>query len=301
MEPASPPARTIAQLGWLFFILGTIIFVAVMAYLLYALLRSRQSETRSPAGTWVVIIAGMIIPGIILTVLFIFNTNALGQVAAPNEADTELVIEITGNQWWWEVTYPEQQFETANEIHIPVGRPVLLHLRSQDVIHSFWVPDLHGKRDLIPGQDNEFWIQADEPGVYLGLCAEYCGTQHAKMQFYVIAEEEADFNDWIAQMQQPAPAPESESAQRGLEVFLSADCVQCHAIEGTDATGDLGPDLTHLAARQTIGAGILPMTRGNLGGWVADPQQIKPGVYMPSSNLSGEDLNALLDYLMSLQ
>jgi cytochrome c oxidase subunit II len=155
--------------------------------------------------------------------------------------------------------------------------------------------------DLIPGRINDFWIQADEPGVYLGACAEYCGTQHAKMLFQVVAEPQEEYDAWVAAMEQPAVLPEGGSEERGLDVFLSAGCVQCHAIEGTDATGELGPDLTHLASRNTIGAGILPLTRSNLSGWVSNPQALKPGVKMPPANLTGEDLNALVDFLLSLE
>ena len=249
----------------------------------------------------IVIVAGIIAPALILLVLFVLNTNVLGQVSAPPDEETALVIEVSGRQWWWEVRYPDQQFVTANEIHIPVGQPVRLQLTSKDVIHSFWAPELHGKMDLIPGRVNDFWIQADREGVFMGACAEYCGTQHAKMRFLVIAEPQEAFEAWLAQMQQPANLPQGGSAQRGLEVFLQSECVQCHTVEGTDATGELGPDLTHLAGRQTIGSGILPLNRANLSGWISNPQAIKPGVKMPPSNISSEDLQALLDFLLSLE
>jgi cytochrome c oxidase subunit 2 len=301
MDAKGPAARAIAQLGWLFFILGGIIFLAVMAYLAYALLSRNPRAAARRGGTQIVIIAGMIIPAVILVVLFVFNTNALGKVTAPNEGDAAAVIEVVGNQWWWEVTYQDPQFETANEIHIPVGKPVLLKLTSEDVIHSFWVPELHGKMDLIPGRVNDFWIQADEPGQYMGECAEYCGLQHANMQFLVIAEPQEQYDQWLAAMQQPARLPEGGSAARGEEIFLSTTCVQCHTIRGTEATGDLGPDLTHLASRRRIGSGILPLNRANLGGWVANPHGVKPGVLMPAADVSGADLQALLDFLMALE
>lgn len=300
LEPAGPPARSIAQLGWIFIILGTLVFLATMGYLLYALIRRRARNENRQGGTMLVIIAGMIVPALILLVLFVLNTNVLGQVSAPPDGEGDLVIEVSGRQWWWEIHYPNPGFYTANEIVIPAGVPVRLRLTSEDVIHSFWVPDLHGKMDLIPGRVNDFWIEADQPGRYLGECAEYCGTQHAKMLFYVIAVSQEEYEAWAAQMVQPAAVP-SADIQRGQEVFLSTTCVQCHAIEGTDATGELGPNLTHLASRRTIGAGILPLTRANLGGWIANPQGVKPGVKMPPSEISSEDLNALLDYLMSLK
>lgn len=301
LDPAGPAAASIAWLGWIFIILGTLIFLGTMGYLAYALLRKRTAGENREGGTKIVIVAGLAMPAVILLVLFVLNTNVLSQISAPGEGQAELVVEVSGRQWWWEVSYQEQQFVTANEIHIPVGKPVLLKLVTEDVIHSFWVPDLHGKMDLIPNRVNNFWIQADREGVYVGECAEYCGTQHAKMLFRVIALPQENFDTWLAQMQQPAAAPEGGSAQRGAEVFLEANCMQCHAIEGTHATGELGPDLTHLASRRTIGAGILPLTRANLGGWISNPQGVKPGVKMPPSDLSSEDFNALLDYLMTLE
>jgi cytochrome c oxidase subunit II len=300
LEPAGPAARAIAGLGWTFIILGTLIFFATMGYLAYALARPRPKTENRQSGTMIVIVAGMIIPALILLVLFVLNTNVLGQVSAPPGGETSIVIEVTGKQWWWEIRYPEQEIITANEIHIPVGQPVLLKLMSDDVIHSFWVPELHGKMDLIPGRVNDFWIQADQSGVYSGACAEYCGTQHAKMLIRVIAESQETFDGWLAQMQQPAELTDAGNVQRGLEVF-STSCGACHAIQGTDARGALGPDLTHLASRSTIGAGIVPMDRTNLGAWILNPHTIKPGVKMPPSALSGEDLNALLDFLLTLE
>jgi cytochrome c oxidase subunit 2 len=190
---------------------------------------------------------------------------------------------------------------TANYIHIPAGVPVRVHLGSQDVIHSFWVPELHGKLDMIPGQTNSFWLQADNPGEYKGICAEFCGTQHAKMLFLVVAQPPDEFAAWLEQQQQPAAVPAEPLAQQGLQVFLTGGCVECHAVRGTDATGNLGPDLTHIASRRTLGAGILPNNPGNLGGWIADPQHIKPGNLMPDSPLTGEELQALLAYMATLR
>ena len=203
--------------------------------------------------------------------------------------------------WWWEVRYPQQQITTANELHIPVGRPVRLELTSADVIHSFWVPRLNGKRDMIPGLKTIFWIQADEPGVYRGQCGEYCGTQHANMAFEVIALESAEFDEWLAQQTSAKSPPRSEAAERGGEVFQSAGCAQCHAIQGTDATGTAGPDLTHVGGRRMIGAALLPNTRGNLSGWIADPQGIKPGVKMPRTYLAADELQDLVTYLEGLK
>lgn len=300
MDPKGPAANSIASLGWVFFILGGLIFLAVMGYLAYALLVPRSGAT-GPRGTLIVILAGMAAPGIVLLILFVLNTNVLRDIRTPGEDEAAAVIEVVGHQWWWEVNYQNPQLETANEIHIPVGKPVLLKLTSKDVVHSFWVPELHGKMDLIPGRVNTFWIQADEPGQFTGECAEYCGLQHAKMLFVVVAEPQEEYDAWVEQMQRPAVEPEDDSAQEGREVFLSTTCIQCHTIRGTHATGNLGPDLTHLASRQRIGAGILPLNRANLGGWVANPHGVKPGVQMPPAEIDGEDFQALLDYLLTLE
>jgi cytochrome c oxidase subunit 2 len=237
---------------------------------------------------------------VVLSGVLALTVNTLLALSAPAEAD-DTVVEVIGHQFWWEVRYPQHNVLTANEIHIPAGVPVRVHLGSQDVIHSFWVPELHGKLDMIPGQTNSFWLQADNPGEYKGICAEFCGTQHAKMLFLVVAQPPDEFAAWLEQQQQPAAVPAEPLAQQGLQVFLAAGCVECHAVRGTDATGNLGPDLTHIASRRTLGAGILPNNPGNLGGWIADPQHIKPGNLMPDSPLTGEELQALLAYMATLR
>ena len=205
---------------------------------------------------------------------------------------------MTGHQWWWEVNYENpvasRSFTTANEIHIPVGQPVVLKLTSQDVIHSFWVPNLHGKKDLIPGHASMTWLQADKPGTFRGQCAEFCGHQHAHMAFTVVAEPPEQFYAWYDGQTRPAVQPAGESQQRGRQVFLSSACVMCHTIQGTPAGATVGPNLTHVA-------GTLANNRGNLGGWVADSQEIKPGNHMPPNILRAEDLQSLLDYLESLK
>lgn len=298
-NPAGPASQQIANLGWTMTILGTLVFLVVMAYLLYALFRRRDGSAVL-TGMRVVVWGGIIIPLVILTGLFVYNVNVLGAVN-PNRIETDLTVEVIGHQWWWEVRYPEYDFVTANEIRVPTGQPVRLEVITADVIHSFWVPELHGKIDLNPGSPNVFWIQADRDGEYLGQCAEYCGTQHAKMRFRVVAQSAGEFDAWLEQMQQPAAEPPAGDPAEGMQVFLASNCVQCHTVRGTPADGDLGPDLTHLASRPTIGAGVLPNTRGNLQGWVVDPHAVKPGVFMPASDLSSEDLNDLVAYLMTLE
>jgi cytochrome c oxidase subunit II len=311
LHPAGPAAAEIAWLWWIMFWTFTAVFLLVILLLACAILRGParslssedrrggQAGTAPPLGRIGFIVAGgILLPVAVLTPLFFFALNASASLNRRKEGHT---IRVTGHMWWWEVRYPQQRIVTANEIHIPAGKPVRLELTSADVIHSFWVPRLHGKRDLIPGVDTVFWIQADEPGVYRGQCAEYCGTQHANMAFHVIALPPDAFDTWLARPTPYRLPPSLADEQRGFRVFLNAGCGQCHAIEGTRATGTAGPDLTRLGRREMIAAGMLPNTRGNLAGWIANPQAIKPGAKMPRTYLAADDLLALVTYLESLQ
>jgi cytochrome c oxidase subunit 2 len=243
---------------------------------------------------------GVIFPAIILSLTLFFTLRSHIALAYP-PTPPALTIEVIGHMWWWEVRYPDHEVTTANEIYIPAGQPVNIRLTTNDVIHSFWVPELNGKIDMIPGKTNSLWLQAAEPGIYRGLCTEFCGLQHAKMQYLVIAVPPNAFAQWVEQQRQPAPAPTDETTRLGQQIFLGSACVYCHAIRGTNASGQLGPDLTHVASRRTLGAGILPNNRGTLGGWTINSQHIKPGNRMPPMNLSGAELQALLDYLATLQ
>lgn len=304
LAPRGPAAAEIATLSWVMFGLAAVVFAVVMGLLLYALFRSRREARATYPSTpgldrTFIIWGGIVVPLIILIVLFIFTIRTMAALAAPERAN-EVVVEVVGHQFWWEIHYPNQGFTTANEIHLPVGQPIELRLTSADVIHSFWVPELHGKRDLLPHRVNSFWLQADEAGVFYGACAEFCGIQHAKMAL-VVVEPEEQFAAWLEQQAQPAAAPTETLAQQGQQVFLSSSCIQCHTIRGTNATGTLGPDLTHLASRLTLAAGIVENNSGNLGGWIIDPHSIKPGNLMPPTNLSGPELQALLAYLQSLE
>lgn len=249
--------------------------------------------------------------GITLTFLTLFasaiwNYFVLASVAnvPPNTAAT---IHVTGHQWWWEIAYvspdPSRNFTTANEIHLPVGEPVRVEVTTADVIHSFWVPALTGKMDTIPGQTNVTWMQADKPGVYRGQCTEYCGQQHAHMGLLVTAESPQEFQAWWDRQLQPPKAPDAEAAatraREGEQAFMR-NCAVCHAIRGTPAGGKVGPDLSHLMDRKSIGAATLPNSIGDLSGWIANPQQIKPGNFMPTLNLSAADLESIRDYLETL-
>jgi len=298
--------------------MATAVFLVVLGFLLMAFVRrpphERRNHTRqhdtarvyaeeatvTRRGTRIVVLGGIVIPLIILFVVFGATIWTLRALTTP-AIEEELTIHVVGQRWWWEVQYPMQQFATANEIHIPAGEPVRLVLSSANVIHSFWVPALQGKMDLVPGKVNSLWLQADEPGVYRGECAEFCGVQHAKMNFLVIAQPRAEYERWLEQQQQPAAQPTAELAQLGQQVFFEAGCMECHTIKGTDATGKLGPDLTHVASRRTLGSAVLTNNLGNLGGWISNPQHSKPGSLMPPSTVTGVELQALLAYLSTLQ
>ena len=302
LAPQGPAAARIAGLWWFLLTLGGAVYLVVLVYLATALFRRRRGNNANSMerGEKIVLYAGNIAPAIILAVVFGFTVATHNALAMPESAAAN-TIHVVGRQWWWEVRYPDQAIITANEIHIPAGEPVRLVLSSEDVIHSFWVPELHGKLDLVPGMTNDFWIEADQPGVYRGFCAEFCGVQHAKMGLLVIAQPREEYDQWLEAQRLPARQPEDALAVRGQEVFLGSTCINCHAIAGTHATGNLGPDLTHLASRRTLGAVTVENNRGNLGGWIADPQHIKPGVLMPPTPLTGDDLQALLAYLETLE
>jgi cytochrome c oxidase subunit 2 len=312
LHPAGPQAARIAHLWWFAFVVATVVWVITVSALLWAIARARRREQldeRMPADAADRRMARGVATGIAasMVILFVFLGYDLmvGRTLSPIPSAHPLTIEVNGHQWWWEVQYADtavhDRFTTANEIHVPVGEPVLFVLTAQDVIHSIWVPNLGGKKDLIPGYTSSVWFQADTAGVYRGQCAEFCGAQHAKMALFIVAEPRAQFNRWAMQQRQPATRPADSVAGHGYEVFVTSSCVMCHNIEGTTAGSHNGPDLTHLASRRTIAAGTLPNTRGNLAGWIIDPQQIKPGSHMPPNMLAPKDLDALLTYLEGLK
>jgi len=314
LDPQGPGAARIADLWWLMLALGAGVYLIVMGLLVWALWRKRPNEgtgsgppaaDASNGGTKsrsqrLIIGGGVVFPAVILSIVFGFTLHTLSDLNGVRQ-DDPLVIEVIGYQWWWEINYPDQDFVTANEIHIPVGEAVRFELKAADVIHSFWVPELHGKLDLVPGQTNTLWLEADEPGEYRGLCAEFCGIQHAKMLFIVVAEPREAFENWLAAQQGPAPQPVGELAQQGLAVFTGAGCNECHTIRGTAANGELGPDLTHFAGRLTLGSGVFPNNRDYLARWVLNPHDLKEGNLMPAASLSDPELEALLAYLESLR
>ncbi len=309
-NPKGPAAIQVANLTWILFGIAAVARIAVTVLLLIAVFRRRQGELKTDqplpgdrrALRWV-IIAGAVAPAVILIASMALSIPIENVFASNgNSATGGLTIEVIAHQWWWEVLYPADGFSTANEIHIPVGKPVTFKLTSADVLHSFSVPQLHPQLIMIPGQTNTLILQANQPGTYQGECTEYCGIQHAHMDFVIIAQSQADYEAWVSQQKQPAPDPPVGSMEKfGQQAFLGSACVYCHTIQGTNASGKLGPDLTHLANRTTIGAGIRPMTPANLAGWIINAQDIKPGNKMPPINLDPDQIQAILAYLESLK
>jgi cytochrome c oxidase subunit II len=302
LDPKGFGARRIEGLWWLMFWISVAVFVIVVALLVIACLKARSRQAQSTEVRWgnpFVVVSGIVVPSLILAGVFVVSLNDMMALSEP-PSEAAMTIDIIGHDWWWEARYEDGDAVTANEIHIPVGEPVQLKLETDDVIHSFWVPQLQAKTDLISGHTNTMWLEADEPGRYRGQCAEFCGLQHANMLFYVIAEDPEEFESWLANEAAPAPKPAESTAARGERVFLQSSCAGCHAIRGTEADGELGPDLTHLAARDTIAAGVLDNTRGELAQWIIDPQSVKPGAVMPPTEFTSDELDALLDYLEGL-
>jgi len=296
-----------AELGWLLLIIASLVCIVVMILVVAAIYRRRAGAgpgtvEGTRGGLRWIIIGGIAAPSAILLGVLIVAMRTLRADAAPPTA--ALTIQVIGHRWWWEVRYPSaaagHPFTTANEIHIPTGRPVRLELTTADVIHSFWIPQLAGKTDLIPGQRNVSWIEADSSGIYWGQCGEYCGLQHAHMQMYLEAEPPARFAHWVEDQDRDAAQP-PDTAAPGRAVFERSACALCHTIRGTSARGTVGPDLTHLASRRTIASGMLPNTPGHLAGWIANPQGVKPGTAMPAVPLSPKELHAVIGYLLSLK
>ena len=300
VDPAGPDAAAIAELWWWMFGVATAICVLVVVLMLLALRRAhrREAPTELPWTRSFVLGLGVVMPIAILVPLSI-GTMFVGRETHRID-DAPLVVDVIGHQFWWEVRYPDLGVVTANEIHVPVGTEVEFRLATADVIHSFWVPRLGGKLDMIPGRVNSYSLRADEPGVYEGICAEFCGIQHARMHFVLVAEEQEEFDAWAQAQAEPATEDLSEGALAGREVFRTSSCAQCHRVAGV-SEAEIGPDLTHLASRRTLAAGLLENNRGHLAGWVMDPQGIKPGARMPGSSLNGVELAALLDYLEELE
>ncbi|MBA2476376.1 MAG: cytochrome c oxidase subunit II [Actinobacteria bacterium] len=305
LDPASDSAGRIADLWWVMLVGSAVVFAVVTALVLVAVLRRRGAHAEpgraSRLGDPLIAIGGVGIPAVVLVSLFVLTVRTLPVTSAPAPGATRLRIEVTGRQWFWEVRYPGRNVVTANELVIPVDVPVEVRVSTQDVIHSFWVPRLNRKIDLIPGHASSVLLRAEKPGVYRGQCAEFCGLQHANMAFLVVAQPPERFRAWLARERRPAGRPRTPALERGRRVFFRSACAGCHRIAGTAARGDAGPDLTHLGARRTIAAGTLENTERDLRRWILDPQRFKPGSKMPGLEVPGDDLRALVAYLRSLE
>jgi cytochrome c oxidase subunit II len=314
LTPAGPQAAHIHELWWVMLITCGVVFVAVLGATAIALLRAPRGDAQSPPDFHAGYQREPRVERAIAVALVLSGAGLFGLLLASVLTDRALaslpleggvVIEVTARQWWWEAKYEDEQpartFVTANELHVPVGRPVLVKLLSDDVIHSFWVPNLHGKKDLIPGRQATLQFRADRPGVYRGQCAEFCGFQHAKMAFLIIAEPPEEYERWAEAQRASAQQPTDATAKRGQEVFANSTCPMCHAIQGTDAQGRRAPDLTHVGSRHTLAAGALENTPTEMASWIANPQSTKPGVNMPAHPLPAADLQALVAYLGTLK
>lgn len=301
LNPIGTEADRIASMSWLLFIGGTAIFVLTMILVLLAL-GGGPKVRQWLASRRTILAGGVAFPLVVLTGLLVYTLGVTGSVTARG-AEGGLRIEVTGKQFWWEVRYPAQRIITANEIHVPAGRPVELVLDSTDVIHSLWIPALHGKRDMIPGRVTRLQFTATEPGIIRGQCAEFCGAQHARMAFYVVVHPQDGFDAWIDSQRQAVTEPSDPFLAQGWRAFGMAGCGACHAIRGTPWTGRAGPDLTLIGSRLSLGAGTLDNHPATMAGWIAGPQALKPGNLMPPFNavLEGHELRALAAWLESLK
>jgi cytochrome c oxidase subunit II len=311
---AAVEARQFNTLFVIFLVVCAVMYVAVIGFLLTGLARSRRAtaanvveeqrhhESDPLMRTGLIGWSAVVGIGLVALAIASFLTDRSDASVAGHE---KLSVTVTGNQWWWDITYTaadaSKTLRTANELHLPVGVPVRIFLNSNDVIHSFWVPSLAGKQDLIPGRDNDITITPTKVGIFRGQCAEFCGAEHAKMALVVNVDRYPDFIKWWQHQLQSAPPPSTPLARAGYAYVTSRACSACHSIAGTPANGTVGPDLTHLASRRTIAAGAMPMSEGNLYGWVEDPQSLKPGTKMPTIGLEPDQLHAVVTYLETLK
>jgi cytochrome c oxidase subunit 2 len=332
LNAAGPQAARIETLYWIFFWVCAVVYALVLLFLIIPFLVKRSrvtAESASNAGDSVsdppitspdpgaerrrqVVVSTLVGMTVIILFALLIGDLITGRKVHALQTDNPLTLKITGHQWWWEVTYqdwppefgermPYNMVTTANEIHIPTGRPVKFEIQSPDVIHSIWIPNLHGKKDLVPGHPVNLWVQADKENTFYGQCAEFCGYQHANMRMVVVAENPEKFLNWLEGGRRPAPDPVYAEQKRGRQVFMGRTCIMCHTIGGTEARGRGGPDLTHIASRPLIGAGAAPNNIGHLAGWIVDPQKMKPGCHMPQNPMPPEDLRDLLAYLEMLK
>lgn len=309
-DPAGSQAKGIRDLFYLVLAITGGIFILVEGMLVFCIFRFRQlgkpSAVEPPQvyGSRPIELAWTVAPALIVFVLFLVVMRYINDIRATEEPPNALQVIVVGHQWWWEYQYvdaasPGGKLIIANELHIPVNRPVYLRLQSVDVIHSFWVPRLAGKTDVVPNRDNFMWIQADEEGTFLGQCAEYCKGQHANMMIRVVAQEQGQFDQWLAKQRERAV--DDPAVRDGRDKFLSLSCVNCHRVRGTPAGGTFGPDLTHLMSRETLVTGVVLNNQRELTDWVRNPQTIKPGCLMPDMHLTNNEVNQVVQYLLTLK
>ena len=307
-RPLAQPAQEIKETSLLVLIICAVIFAVVAGLLLYAIVRYRHragdeaSEPPQVYGSNQIELAWTVMPVLIVFVLILVTSRTIADIQNRKPPPGSVQATVVGHQWWWEIRYPELGIVTANELHVPAStgdkrQPTFLKLQSADVAHSFWVPQLAGKTDLIPNRDNRMWIEPTKPGTYLGNCAEYCGTQHARMLIRVVVHSPDDFDRWVKAQQQSASIETTE----GRTAFFANSCVNCHTIRGTSAQGKFGPDLTHLMSRETLGAGAVTITPDNLRAWVRDPQKFKAGCLMPNMQLTDQEVDQIAAYLQTLK
>ncbi len=303
--PESTPAHAISHLAVFVLVITAAIFVVVASLLTYAIIRFRaraNDDGTEPAqvyGSGLIEAAWTTVPFLIVIVLSLTTARVIHAVQDAREPVAALNVEVIGHQWWWEIRYPKLGIVTANEIHVPVSKATFIELRSADVIHSFWVPRLAGKTDLIPNRVNSTWIEPERTGLFIGQCAKYCGTEHAMMLIRVYVDSPQDFDQWVKQQQKSTQVNPDVAA--GKLVFERTACINCHTVNGTVATGRFGPDLTHLMSRDTLGSGVLTNTSEDLRAWIKSPGQFKPGVFMPAMNLNDADLDQVVNYLTTLK
>jgi cytochrome c oxidase subunit 2 len=304
----NPGSKITSQQSSLFttlLIMGAVVFIIVEGGIIFAVMRfrGRKEDTSEPKqlhGNVPLEIIWTAIPVLLVVVIFVLTINTMNGIAAPPPSANDVKVNVVGHQWWWEFSYPDQKITTANELYIPIGRPIQITLTSADVVHSFWVTDLAGKTDVVPGQTNHMWIEADNPGTYEGQCAEFCGIEHALMRMKVVAVSEADFEAWVQAQQAPPPPPQSDLELQGQKLVVSGVCAACHTIDGTTMKGKIGPNLTHLWSRSTFAGGVFPMDMGYMTSWVKDAQAMKPGNLM-AIKTPDQQLLAILAYLATLR
>jgi cytochrome c oxidase subunit 2 len=309
-SPLSQPAQEIKETSFLVLAVCAVIFIIVAGLLVYAIVRFRHragdeaSEPPQVYGSNQIELAWTVLPILIVFVLILVTSRTIADIQDRKPPSSAVQATVVGHQWWWEIRYPGLGIVTANELHVPAStresrQPTFLKLQSADVAHSFWVPQLAGKTDLIPNRENRMWIEPTKPGTYLGNCAEYCGTQHARMLIRVLVQSPDEFDRWVRDQQQATLV--TTNAAEGRKAFFANSCVNCHTIRGTSAQGKFGPDLTHLMTRETLAAGAAPNTPDNLRLWVRDPQRIKLGCLMPNMQMTDQEVDQLVAYLQTLK